>query len=580
MLTKRLLSALLAAALCTGTLPAALAANTAAPAASQTVAADRREDLAFLLETLEKQHPNLYANTDEAVFAAKRAAIEAELGDMSDVEFAIALSELAALVGDSHTGINVNLLMDQLAYLPVALTKMRKGWVIDTLPREQAAYLGSTLTAVNGVSTEQAIDRISPMIAADNEAYRLYQAGSLLTIYDVLHQYGIADDPERVTLTVRTPDGQTQELSLSASSAEALRQTQVARLSEQRTGVPATEADRSQIYFSKAVDSRTLYIQYNSCREDENLPMETFAEQVKSDIEQKGYDRVVIDLRNNGGGSDGVLIPLLWMLAEKHEQDGLTLYTLTGDRTFSSAIIGAVELKDAGSVMVGTPTGGSVDHFGSVSGFNLPHSGVRVSCSTKFIDMGELVPAAKPYGVESLPPDIAAEQTLSDYLAGRDTAVEAILARGNDTVTPKSELTRAALAVALGRDYAARTKAEIPLAFSEFADVPVPHYASPFIAWAAENGVMSGTGDHSFAPGRTVTRQELAAVLSRYAALCGKPIEKGGCEPSDSAAIAPWAQEAARDLADAGLLPLRDGAFTPQAPVARAELVELLAGLS
>ena len=39
--------------------------------------------------------------------------------------------------------------------------------------------------------------------------------------------------------------------------------------------------------------------------------METFASQVQDDLNTGNYSRVLIDLRNNGGGSDGVI----WRIA-------------------------------------------------------------------------------------------------------------------------------------------------------------------------------------------------------------------------------------------------------------------------
>ena len=77
---QQILSALLAAALCAGTAPAALAAQTASAAAvSESAAANRRADLDTLMTTLERVHPNLYANTPKAAFETKRAEIEADL---------------------------------------------------------------------------------------------------------------------------------------------------------------------------------------------------------------------------------------------------------------------------------------------------------------------------------------------------------------------------------------------------------------------------------------------------------------------------------------------------------------------
>ena len=72
------------------------------------------------------------------------------------------------------------------------------------------------------------------------------------------------------------------------------------------------------------LDEGTYYIQYNSCREDPELPMETFAAQVEQDLSAGQYRRVVVDLRNNGGGSDGVLVPIL-MLVPGLVEEGQTV---------------------------------------------------------------------------------------------------------------------------------------------------------------------------------------------------------------------------------------------------------------
>lgn len=183
---QQLISALLAAALCAA--PAAMAAAVdASPTAvaDADAAANRRADLQTLMDTLERVHPDLYANTPKADFEAKRAAIEADIASMSEIDFAIAAAELVALVRDSHTGVNINLLMDKLTYLPVNLARMHEGWVIAALPRSQSADLGSTVTAVNGIPIANVQARISAMVSADNRAYADRQTGSLLTIYDV-----------------------------------------------------------------------------------------------------------------------------------------------------------------------------------------------------------------------------------------------------------------------------------------------------------------------------------------------------------------------------------------------------------
>ena len=113
-------------------------------------------------------------------------------------------------------------------------------------------------------------------------------------------------------------------------------------------------------------------------------------------------------------------------------EEGVKVYGLVGEATYSSAIINAVELVDAGGVLAGSPTSGSVNHFGSTGSFTLPNSGIRVSCSSKYIDLGTLLEAGLGAQVEPLVPTVRVEQTLDDYLAGRDTLVDWLLANGAD----------------------------------------------------------------------------------------------------------------------------------------------------
>lgn len=580
---RQLCAALLAAALTGASVPAALAAGetpqAASGAASQAdVAAGRRSDLDTLLQTLESKHPNLYNRHTKAEFDAKRAEIEAGISAMSDFDFAIAVSELVALVGDSHTMAGIGAALSETAhFLPLNLSPMAEGLVITGLPAAHKDCLGGVLTAVNGVSMDELARRISPMLPADNDARLQRQFYSTFYVYEILQHYGVADQPEGIRLTVQTASG-AREITVDALDSSALQTMDAVYL--ERAATPATAANTSKTYFMQPLDGRTLYIQYNSCSEDPELPMETFAEQVRASIEQNGYDRVIVDLRNNGGGSDGVIMPLYYLLTEKHDQDGLALYTLIGDKTFSSALINAVEFKDAGAVLAGTPTGGSVDHFGEVSALKLPYSGIVVQYSNNFFDLGSILDAAKPYGTQSLTPDVEAPQTLADYLAGKDTAVETVLARTGDAGTLKTELTRGALAIALGRAYAAETGEGIQAGQTPFADVSIFHYASPYVCWAQTNGLMCGDTASVFAPGRAVTREELAAVLARYAAFRGKTLAGAPAELADVAAVSPWARDAAQALAGADVLPLQGGAFRPAQAVTRSEWDDIFARFS
>ena len=64
-----------------------------------------------------------------------------------------------------------------------------------------------------------------------------------------------------------------------------------------------------------------------------------------------------------------------------------------------------------------------------------------------------------------------------------------------------------------------------------FADVPETHWAYDAIAWAYENGYVSGTSAAAFSPGASISRQQVWMILARLS----------GGDPADMAAARRWA---------------------------------------
>ena len=82
-----------------------------------------------------------------------------------------------------------------------------------------------------------------------------------------------------------------------------------------------------------------------------------------------------------------------------------------------------------------------------------------------------------------------------------------------DTFSPDDAMTRAMLVTVLWR---LDGKAEASKA-SAFVDVPAKEYYADAVAWAAENGIVNGVDTTHFAPNDEVTREQIAAILFRYA---------------------------------------------------------------
>ena len=143
---------------------------------------------------------------------------------------------------------------------------------------------------------------------------------------------------------------------------------------------------------------------------------------------------------------------------------------------------------------------------------------------------------------------------------------------------PGEDATRAQVVTALyrlaGSPASRLTSKDLP-----FRDVSSRAKYMDALCWAYENKLVNGHGDpETFAGSASVTREQLAVMLHRYAAL------QGGAKPAgslsrfpDGAAVSSWAQEAMGWAVGQGLLSGNDaGALVPKSHTTRAELAQIL----
>ena len=146
---------------------------------------------------------------------------------------------------------------------------------------------------------------------------------------------------------------------------------------------------------------------------------------------------------------------------------------------------------------------------------------------------------------------------------------------GDNLFAPNSETTRAQLVTIL---YRLAGEPE-PGGDSGFADVAAGTWYTDAVAWAAENGIVNGVSDTEFAPGEDITREQLAAILYRYAAYQGYGVSQRAdlLGFGDAESISGYAQEALSWAHAQGLvLGFEDGSLRPQGTASRAQIAAVL----
>lgn len=108
-------------------------------------------------------------------------------------------------------------------------------------------------------------------------------------------------------------------------------------------------------------------------------------------------------------------------------------------------------------------------------------------------------------------------------------AVEYVYERGmmagveNNLFSPNATTTRAMIVTIL---YSLENR---PSSGSmNFTDVPAGQWYTSPIAWTAANGIVGGYGDGRFGPNDTITREQMAAILYRYAQFKGYDVSNTG----------------------------------------------------
>lgn len=143
------------------------------------------------------------------------------------------------------------------------------------------------------------------------------------------------------------------------------------------------------------------------------------------------------------------------------------------------------------------------------------------------------------------------------------------------TFAPNTPMTRGMLVTVLGR----MADVDVSGYTASFDDVADGAYYAKYTEWARDKGIVSGVGDNSFAPDASITRQDMAVMLARYAAAMGlkAPDMNTQAAFADAESIAAYAKDAAAAMQKAGIISGKPGGvFDPAAGATRAEVAAML----
>ena len=424
-----------------------------------------RQDLRYFAAEAPKNHKNLFHAMTREQFEAAVRQLDARIPELNDDQVVAELARIVALIHDGHTYIPFGREPVDYPRLPLRFEILQDGIVVRAAEPKYSGLVGGKLLSMDGRSAGEIFHAVAELAPRDNEMTIRSRTPLLLSTPAILHGLGLISSTEQIKIAVEKGGKKIEQAVTSVPQPPENRHGWIPDASWVQVPLPLYLRHPDDNYwFEYLPDSRTLYVQWNTIQHKREEPVGQFFRRVFAFADTTPVDRLVLDLRLNGGGNNYLNTePIKAILRSPLNQRG-KFFVLIGPRTFSAAQnLTNILHKYSEAEWVGEPTGASPNSFGDPAPLTLPNSKLQVYLSTLWWqDLDER--DKRPWQA----PDVAIEPTVSDFAAGRDPVMEAVL-----HWQERPSLVETARSAAQRKDYGGLRRA-----FQAFRTDPTNKYAS------------------------------------------------------------------------------------------------------
>ncbi|HEV7323013.1 MAG TPA: hypothetical protein VGO04_30790 [Ensifer sp.] len=416
-----------------------------------------RQDIAHLRHL--PNYERSFTPEAKAEFARALSAMEERAADMDRADLAMAAAKAVALADNGHSNVAGLVGGQSFNAVPVRLGWFADGLFVVAAARDQSHLLGAQVLGANGKTTDALLAALRPYVGGPANLAKEF-APNFMTSPELLHAAGLAETSGKSTYDMRLSDGSSVSTELAAlpGTDEPLRAnfwpardlSPVAHANRptgwrhvlEDVALPDYLAQLDRNYWHAYPAADLLYVQINRVRDQAPVDLSQYLSDVLDELSNKPIRNAIVDLRFNAGGNYTLSADFARRLPELLPPTG-RLFILTTGNTFSAAISTAAWLKYYGGervTIVGEAVGDRMQFWGEGGLTVLPHSKLAVRYTTGFHDwengcsLSQLrtcfllnyiydVPAG------SLEPDVIAQPTFADYVAGKDRAMSVVLER-------------------------------------------------------------------------------------------------------------------------------------------------------
>jgi hypothetical protein len=384
-------------------------------------------DLEVLRQALDALPPGL----DERARARalpELAALQQQLSALSPSQRVARLARVVAALDDGHSIVSPFLPPAAMSLVPLRVRRFADGWFVIDAAGAGRALRGARLLTIGGLDVDDAYAAVRPFVSADNESAARVRAGLYMMSPTFWCAIGRQADCDRLVVEVTDRTGQRAATLRGRFPLRYLWWVLQPRdwiLPPRRDPGHAVSFEwRAEPWWVIPLpERRAVYVALRAIRANGDRPLAALAADALERARSIGAERLVIDLRDNGGGDNTLFRGFVDRLAASEFNATGRLFVLTGGWTFSAAtnLVTTLERRTS-ALFVGEPTGSGPNHYGDARMHLLPRTRIAVFLSTRTHRFGE------PTDVRTAhTPDVAVATRAADYVEGRDSTLEAAL---------------------------------------------------------------------------------------------------------------------------------------------------------
>ena len=327
--------------------------------------------------------------------------------------------KVIASLRDGHSSIRGGDRYEHFGYLPFTAQWFDSALYVTRAHQKYRQALGAKIIEIDGVPIAAVVDRLKTVVPHANESRFKKFSPYYLHLPGLLYGLGIAKGPGQAVLTLETDGGET--LAVKMVHLEEASEADMINFGSNLENLPLYRQQQDKAYwFMYLEEEQLLYLNYNRVTSMEEESIWSFSDRLFQFIEDHEIKKMVVDIRDNGGGS-GAYRAALWKGIQsnaKVNQRG-KLFVITGYNTFSAAISFAsyLELRTQ-AIFVGE---GVCDHLispGDDATCELPNSRVKIGLSKLFHEKSFYLDERT-----TLEPDFPLQTSFQDYATGNDPAL-------------------------------------------------------------------------------------------------------------------------------------------------------------